>query len=842
MGDNEELSVDQETVDQKVDQPEIGDEPQPQNSTDDFDPKKHTRVQTGANGELCFQGLTQAEVEERIADGQVNAIQDSSNRSVKDIVMGNTLTFFNFINIVLLALVLSVRSYKNMLFIFIIIANTLIGIFQEIKAKITLDKLKILTVSHVDVIRDGVKKSITVSELVKDDVILLKSGGQIPADGVILDGEVDVNESLLTGESDSIHKTCGSKVLSGSFVTSGKAMCLLTEVGHDCYMEKLSSEAKQFKRYKTELQRNLDTILKFISIIIVPLGIILFAKQYWISGSTYEQAALDTVAAVLGMIPEGLVLLTSVALALGAVRLARRSTLVRELFCIETLARVDTLCLDKTGTITEGHLCVQGEESVKEDVDLEQLMGRMVSALGDENETFQALRQHYKRNQSTNTKLVLPCSSERKFSGVVFEGEGTYLMGAYQFIFPQADPAVLEKIAEYASQGLRVLTVAHSPNEMTDYTLAEDFEIVGFVFMTDVVRKNAPDILGYFEEQGVDLKVISGDDPVTVAAIAARAGLKDADKYIDATTIHTDEEMEDAILKYSVFGRVTPKQKQQMVRLLKQNGRTVAMTGDGVNDVLALKDADVSIAMASGSEAAKNTANLVLLNSDFASLPHIVNEGRRVINNIKAAASMFLIKTGFSVLTALLTIIVGQNYPFQPIQLSVINGCAVAIPTMLLQLEPSFQKVNKHFFREVLRMSMPAAITITAMITIINNIGHSIGTPREMLSTVCVLATGWVYLITLRQVYSPMTGYRKFVIYLMQTAYLVAMVIGQRIMELVGLNFTCVIVTLAAVNFAPMIIDLATKGYDKFFYWYDHRHDVKPPKPIKVKTRRFRGV
>ena len=842
MGDNEELSVDQETVDQKVDQPEIGDEPQPQNSTDDFDPKKHTRVQTGANGELCFQGLTQAEVEARIADGQVNAIQDSSNRSVKDIVMGNTLTFFNFINIVLLALVLSVRSYKNMLFIFIIIANTLIGIFQEIKAKITLDKLKILTVSHVDVIRDGVKKSITVSELVKDDVILLKSGGQIPADGVILDGEVDVNESLLTGESDSIHKTCGSKVLSGSFVTSGKAMCLLTEVGHDCYMEKLSSEAKQFKRYKTELQRNLDTILKFISIIIVPLGIILFAKQYWISGSTYEQAALDTVAAVLGMIPEGLVLLTSVALALGAVRLARRSTLVRELFCIETLARVDTLCLDKTGTITEGHLCVQGEESVKEDIDLEQLMGRMVSALGDENETFQALRQHYKRNQSTNTKLVLPFSSERKFSGVVFEGEGTYLMGAYQFIFPQADPAVLEKIAEYASQGLRVLTVAHSPNEMTDYTLAEDFEIVGFVFMTDVVRKNAPDILGYFEEQGVDLKVISGDDPVTVAAIAARAGLKDADKYIDATTIHTDEEMEDAILEYSVFGRVTPKQKQQMVRLLKQNGRTVAMTGDGVNDVLALKDADVSIAMASGSEAAKNTANLVLLNSDFASLPHIVNEGRRVINNIKAAASMFLIKTGFSVLTALLTIIVGQNYPFQPIQLSVINGCAVAIPTMLLQLEPSFQKVNKHFFREVLRMSMPAAITITAMITIINNIGHSIGTPREMLSTVCVLATGWVYLITLRQVYSPMTGYRKFVIYLMQTAYLVAMVIGQRIMELVGLNFTCVIVTLAAVNFAPMIIDLATKGYDKFFYWYDHRHDVKPPKPIKVKTRRFRGV
>ena len=789
-----------------------------------------------------IRGLTENEVKKRIEKGLTNHTDISTDKTTKEIILSNTLTYFNLIFLIITVLLILVGSFRNLTFLPIIIGNTLIGIIQELRAKKTLEKMNFLNAPHADVVRDGVLQQIRSEELVKDDVILLKSGGQIPADGVILDGEVDVNESLLTGESDSIHKTCGSKVLSGSFVTSGKAMCLLTEVGHDCYMEKLSSEAKQFKRYKTELQRNLDTILKFISIIIVPLGIILFAKQYWISGSTYEQAALDTVAAVLGMIPEGLVLLTSVALALGAVRLARRSTLVRELFCIETLARVDTLCLDKTGTITEGHLCVQGEESVKEDVDLEQLMGRMVAALGDENETFQALRQHYKRNQSTNTKLVLPFSSERKFSGVVFEGEGTYLMGAYQFIFLQADPAVLEKIAEYASQGLRVLTIAHSPNEMTDYTLAEDFEIVGFVFMTDVVRKNAPDILGYFEEQGVDLKVISGDDPVTVAAIAARAGLKDADKYIDATTIHTDEEMEDAILKYSVFGRVTPKQKQQMVRLLKQNGRTVAMTGDGVNDVLALKDADVSIAMASGSEAAKNTANLVLLNSDFASLPHIVNEGRRVINNIKAAASMFLIKTGFSVLTALLTIIVGQNYPFQPIQLSVINGCAVAIPTMLLQLEPSFQKVNKHFFREVLRMSMPAAITITAMITIINNIGHSIGTPREMLSTVCVLATGWVYLITLRQVYSPMTGYRKFVIYLMQTAYLVAMVIGQRIMELVGLNFTCVIVTLAAVNFAPMIIDLATKGYDKFFYWYDHRHDVKPPKPIKVKTRRFRGV
>lgn len=807
-----------------------------------FDPSKHTKTVIAEDGSIQFQGLTKEQVDERAAKGQINVMSDSSSRTVKSIILENTLTFFNLINVILLVLVLSVRSFKNTLFIFIVIANTLIGIFQELKAKYTLDKLKILTVSRVDVIRDSKTESISVNEIVQDDVIILKSGSQIPADGVVLDGEADVNESLLTGESDSIHKSCGAKVMSGSFVTSGKAICLVTAVGKDSYMEKLSVEAKQFKAYKTELQRNLDKILKIISIIIVPLGVLLFCKQYFITGSGYEQAVLDTVAAVLGMVPSGLVLLTSVALALGAVRLANRKTLVRELYCIETLARVDTLCLDKTGTITEGHLCVEGQEVFKEGYDLTSLMSRMVSAQGEGNETFQALRQQYPKVNVYGVKKVLPFSSERKFSGVVFENDGTYLMGAYQFIFPNGDPQILKKIQDYAKKGLRVLTVAHSPYEMTDYNLADGFEILGFVLMTDVIRKNAPEILNYFTEQGVNLKVISGDDPVTVSAIAGRAGLPNADKFIDATTIKTDDQMEQAILNYSVFGRVTPKQKQQMVKILKDNERVVAMTGDGVNDVLALKDADVSIAMASGSEAAKNTANLVLLDSNFASMPHIVNEGRRVINNIKAAASMFLIKTGFSVLTALLTIILGQSYPFEPIQLSVINGCVVAAPTMLLQLEPNFQKIDKHFFRQVLRMSMPAAVTITLMIVAITNFGLLLKSSSDMLSTVCVLTTGWVYLMTLRQVYSPMTQYRKLVIYLMQTVYLAALVIMQGLMEMVGLDFNAVIVTLAAINFSPMLIDLFTKLYDKFFEWYDHRGEARPPKPIKVKTKRIKSV
>ncbi len=798
-------------------------------------------IQTEDSNTL-YPGLTEEEVAQRVERGDVNVIENSSNRTVKEIILGNIFTFFNLINLILFVLVISVHSYKNMLFIFIAVANTAIGIFQELRAKKTLDQLRILTVSHVGAVRNGVEKKTAVNELVKDDLIVLTAGNQIPADGIVIEGTLDVNESLLTGEQDSIAKVRGSRILSGSYVTSGRALCVLTAVGKESYMEKLSAEAKKFKRYHSELQKYINRILQLISIIIVPVGILLFAKQYFISGSSYEQAALDTVAAVLGMIPEGLVLLTSVALALGVIRLAKKNTLVQEMYCIETLARVDTLCLDKTGTITEGHLCVDSVKNLDESADIEVLMGRLMSVLNDGNETFRALKLRFPAAGGDGVKYVLPFSSERKFSGAVFENEGTYLLGAYQFIFKEQDSKILAEISEYAKQGLRVLVVAHSPNEMTDYNVAEGFRPLGFVLMTDVIRREAPEILAYFEKQGVDLKVISGDDPVTVAAIAARAGLKGAEQYVDATTLTTDEALAEAVVKYSVFGRVTPKQKQQMVVMLKQAGRTVAMTGDGVNDVLALKEADCSIAMASGSDAAKNTANVVLLDSNFASMPHIVNEGRRVVNNIKSAASMFLIKTGFSVVTALFTIFLGQSYPFQPIQLSVINGCAVAIPSLLLQLEPRFDKIEKSFFKQVLRMSMPTSLTISLTILVITNVGFAIGCSKEMLSTVCVLTTGWNYMVTLRKVYSPMTPYRKFVIYAMQTAYLLAMIVGQHIMELVGLDFTAVIVTIAAINFCPMLVEVFEKLYDQVIYWWVHRKDVKPPKPIKVKVKRIKGL
>lgn len=789
-------------------------------------------------------GLSSSQVLKREKENLMNLDVSIPTKTLPQIIRGNLFTLFNLINFVLALAIIYVGSFKNLLFMGVVISNLIISTYQEIRAKKAVDKLSILSLSKINVIRDGNIKKIGINDIVLDDILELNQGIQVPTDCKILNGNCEVNESLLTGESDSISKGQGDLLLSGSYIVSGKCKARVENVGKENYAFKISKDAKYVKKINSQILSAFNKIILILSILIIPIGFFLFTHQ--LNHNNLENSIINTTAALIGMIPEGLVLLTSTVLAVSVVRLSKQKVLVQELYCIETLARVDTLCLDKTGTITQGTMEVDSLvpcENYTED-EMKKYLSFIVNNTEDTNPTYYAIKNFIDKNDSINKKAteIVPFSSEKKWSGVYIDGFGSYVMGASEFIFENKLPNEINSQLKLYSKENRVVILAHSNSNFINKNLPNNLNIVGFILIKDVIRNSAKETLKYFNEQGVDIKIISGDNVLTVSNIAKRAGLKNYNKYIDLSKVSSDENIKKIANEYSIFGRVSPIQKKQLICALKESKHTVAMTGDGVNDVLALKDADVSIAMASGSEAAKNTANLVLLNSDFASLPHIVNEGRRVINNIKAAASMFLIKTGFSVLTALLTIIVGQNYPFQPIQLSVINGCAVAIPTMLLQLEPSFQKVNKHFFREVLRMSMPAAITITAMITIINNIGHSIGTPREMLSTVCVLATGWVYLITLRQVYSPMTGYRKFVIYLMQTAYLVAMVIGQRIMELVGLNFTCVIVTLAAVNFAPMIIDLATKGYDKFFYWYDHRHDVKPPKPIKVKTRRFRGV
>ena len=786
-------------------------------------------------------GLTDEQVNARIAEGKVNADENPNTRTYKQIVRENTLTFFNFLNLVLLVLVLLVGSYKNAFFVCIIIINTLIGIAQEIRAKKTIDKLAILTARKSVVIREGQKWTVPTEELVLDDVVCLKTGDQVPADARILEGSLEVNESLLTGESDNLPKNEGDEIFSGSFVTSGEACCQIIHVGKDNYAAQITSEAKEFKRHNSELKNSLNAILKVISIIIVPLGALLFYKQYYIVGDTFRDSVVSMVAGVLGMIPEGLVLLTSVALTLGALVLANKKTLVQELYCIETLARVDTLCLDKTGTITEGTMCVERvepyvstgrvETAVTESEpaespeaeaqgqvaadpafgdDINTVMGNMMYVLKDQNATIDALRKRFPAKQDMTLEHVIPFSSDRKYSGAVFEEKGTYLMGAAQFLFPEDNEELTEKCQAYAEEGLRVLVLAHSSQNAEGTELPEGLEPLALMLLTDVIREEAPDTLAFFDSQEVDLKVISGDDPVTVAAIARRAGLKNADSYVDATTLTTEEALQDAVAQYSVFGRVTPQQKKAMVQALQAQGHTVAMTGDGVNDVLALKEADCSIAMAQGSDAAKNIANVVLLDSNFASMPHIVNQGRRVVNNIRTAASMFLIKTMFSVMLSLLTIFFGNAYPFEPIQMSLISACAVGIPTFLLAQENNYEKIDHTFLRHVFINAFPAAITITfcvfAVMLVCQNVYHSMA----MLNTACVLVTGWNYMAALKTVYAPLNTYRKVIIYGMQFIFFAAAVIFQKLLSLGSLDFGMIILVFILMTFAPVLIDVIT--------------------------------
>ena len=819
-------------------------------------------------------GLTNEQVQERIAEGKVNVNENPNTRTYKQIILENTLTFFNFLNIALLVLVLFVRSYKNSMFMGIILINTVIGIIQEIRAKKTIDKLAILTESKTVVLREGKKWSISTEKLVLDDLIFLKTGDQVPADVKVLEGTVEVNESLLTGESDNLSKSQGDELFSGSFVTSGEACCQVIHVGKDNYASQITSEAKEFKRHNSELRNSLNAILKVISIIIVPLGAMLFYKQYMIVGDTLKDSVVNMVAAVLGMIPEGLVLLTSVALTLGSMVLATKKTLVQELYCIETLARVDTLCLDKTGTITEGTMKVEdvqlydtaqttvvqhtakfdpetGEPvqnvsalkpevtvsaekengQIQETVNLEtvsqeerqklqeidHIMGNMMSVLHDQNATADALRKRFPSRNDLKLIHAIPFSSDRKYSGAVFEGRGTYLMGAAQFLFPEGNEELLEHCSSYAQEGYRILVLAHSEQETKGTERPTGLEPLGLFLITDVIREEAPDTLAFFDSQGVDLKVISGDDPVIVSAIAKKAGLKNANHYIDATTIKTPEEMQRAVAECSVFGRVTPQQKKQMVQALQSQKHTVAMTGDGVNDVLALKEADCSIAMAAGSDAAKNIANVVLLDSNFGAMPHIVNQGRRVVNNIRSAASMFLIKTIFSVLLSLITIFFGDAYPFEPIQMSLISACAVGIPTFLLTQENNYNKIDHTFLRHVFMNAFPAAVTITGCVFTIMLVCQDVYHSNVMLNTACVLVTGWNYMSALRTVYSPLNTYRKVIIYGMQFAFFISAVVLQDLLTLGSLEFGMIILVFVLMTFSPILIETITEWIRRIY-------------------------
>lgn len=639
--------------------------------------------------EVQPQGLSAAEVAERTARGEVNVDAGVRTRSVRQIVRENTLTLFNAINVILAVFVLITGSYKNMLFMVVIVCNTLIGIVQEIRSKRTTDRLSIVASSKASVLRDGALVELPLDALVRDDIIELGRGDQIPADSVVVKGSCDVNESLLTGESTLVKKRPGDELMSGSYLNAGTVRARVVHVGAENYAAKISAEAKQHKAVNSEIMNSLNSIIKFVSFIILPLGALLFARQHFLTGTETNEAILSTVSALVGMIPEGLILLTSTVLAVAVVRLAKSRVLVQQLYCIETLARVDTLCLDKTGTITTGKMEVAAVCPVPgvPQTMVDMAFASIARADEDPNETAQAIVEHFAGADAAvlHASRVVPFSSDKKWSGAVFDDGSAYVMGAGQFILGDALSAVADQQNELAADA-RVLLLAQVDGFDEEGDIVGAPKPLGFIAIHDQIRATAAQTVRYFKEQGVDLKVISGDDPRTVSGIAAKVGVPRAEDYVDATTLVTDDDIAAAIERYSVFGRVKPEQKKAFVVALQAKGHIVAMTGDGVNDTLALKQADCSVAMAAGSDAARNVAQLVLVDNDFAAMPKVVAEGRRSINNLQRSASLFLVKTLLSMTLAVVFVFLPWQYPFQPIQMTLISAFTIGLPSFVLAL------------------------------------------------------------------------------------------------------------------------------------------------------------
>lgn len=777
-----------------------------------------------------MKGLSDAQVEERAAKGLNNKASDCTGKTIKQIIISNVFTYFNLIFLILVILLCIAGSFRNLTFLPVIIGNTLIGIFQEIRAKKTLEKMSILNAPHAIVIRNGVEKQILSEELVKDDIIRLSASDQICADAVVVQGAIQVNESLLTGESDEIDKKSGSSLMSGSFVTAGQCYARLVNVGDEAYVAKLNAQAKAMgEGEQSEMIRSINRIVMAIGITVIPIGAALFAQGYFINGEGVQKSIVSMVAAIIGMIPEGLYLLTTVALALSTIKLASQKVLLHDMKSIEALARVDVLCVDKTGTITEPKMQVErivaavsnfvcdGRYPEAADVDsavqsavaagsdiknaqLVSLLAEYTAACDDSNATMEALREYLakgigmaKKDKGKITGKqqkvldVLPFSSSRKYSSVTFE-DGTYYLGAPEFVMQDGFDSVEAEISAFTDQGYRVLLLAKETSANTKIAL-------GYVILSNPIRENAVKTFSYFKEQGVSVKVISGDNPRTVSQVALQAGIENAEEYVDAATLTTEEALKTAANKYTVFGRVTPQQKRELVAAMQGAGHTVAMTGDGVNDILAMKDADCSVAMASGSEAAAQAAQVVLLDSDFARMPDVVLEGRRVVNNIERSASLFLVKNIFSVLLAVFSLIFTITYPLEPAQISLISMFTIGTPGFLLALEPNKERIKGHFMKNVLLRALPAGLTdvlTVGALVICGQVFHLADGDVATAATMILAVVGFMILIKLSH---PFNAFKSVVLGINVAGLLLCSLFLSDLFAIRGMSAICVLLT-----------------------------------------------
>lgn len=765
-----------------------------------------------------LEGLTDKEVQEQIELGNINKSQESKLKTTKQIIFDNVFTLFNLYNLIIAIALLAVKAYTNTFFFLIIAVNVIIGIVQEIHGRNLVKKLSILNASKATVIRNGKEQKIDIEEIVLGDVILLSQGDQIPSDSYVLEGEVEVNEALLTGESDLILKSKEDKLLSGSYVTSGKCYAKVEKVGEDNFANSIISATKKYKENNSELINSMKKVTKFTSFVIIPVGIILFIQAYFYREAELAQAVVATAAALLGMLPKGLVLLITIALESGVIKLAKKDVLVQELYSIESLAHIDTICLDKTGTITQGEMRVSEIKTYNDKIlpySFNDMMTAFVNGMDDNNATFHAFKKYFKGDNSFEIADKVAFSSERKWSSISFKEEGSIVVGAPERLFDKSKENMPEAINELQKNGKRVLGIAYTKSIISEPELPE-LEVIAIAILEDPLRKNAKEMLGYFKEQGIDVKIISGDNALTVSNIAKKAGLKEYDSYIDLSTINTDAEIVDLVDKYSIFARVLPHQKSIIVKALQAKQHKVAMTGDGVNDVIALRESDCSITLPEATDSAKQVSQIVLLNSDFSVLKDVMMEGRRVVNNITKVARIFFIKTIYSVLLSIFCILTNMEFPFIPIQITLVDLVIEAYTSFFITFEKNKKPVTGSFLRTALTNAMPFAIVIMFNIIFLTFFRDTLGISQEIATTMMYLLIGFVSILAVQEVCKPYTKVHVFLFVTTAVGFYVAVILFKNLLQIsLALQPNELIITLILAVISYILITIKRSVYKR---------------------------